>query len=81
MSYLILDLFYTLSFVVLVTMTHNNRCSEMLAVVRRGPFAIPTAEEKIEYLLGRIRKSDTRKDFEQHSFEHVLSLVCFYIDE
>ena len=72
---LMLHVFCMCLFSALVTITHNNRCSEMLAMVRRGPFAIPTAEEKIEYLLGRVKKSDTRKDLEKHSFEHVSSLV------
>ena len=31
----------------MVTITHNNRAPEMLAAVRRGPFAVPTKHEKI----------------------------------
>ena len=34
----------------MVTITHNNRCAEMLATVRRGPFARSTQEERIEFL-------------------------------
>ena len=32
-------------FQIMVTVTHNNRCGEMLAVLRRGPFASPTDQE------------------------------------
>ena len=56
----------------MVTITHNNRCPEMLAAVRRGPFAKPTQEEKIEFLLTRVRKSDCRVAFGDH-LEHTLS--------
>ena len=37
----------------MVTVTHNDSCPEMLAAIRRGPFATPTEEEAIEYLLKR----------------------------
>ena len=47
--------------------------AEFLACVRRGPFARPTTNEKIEYLLTRVPRTDTRKNFELHSLEHVLS--------
>ena len=57
----------------MVTITHNNRCPEMLAAVRRGPFAKPTQEEKIEFLLTRVRKSDCRVAFADHALEHTLS--------
>lgn len=53
--------------------THNNKCAEMLAVVRRGPFARPTAEERIEYLLTRVHKSSCGVAFAQHALEHTLS--------
>lgn len=52
---------------------HNNRSAEVLAVVRRGPFAKPTATEQLEYLFTRVPKKDSRKDFEKHALEHVLS--------
>ena len=52
---------------------HNNRSAEILAVVRRGPFAQPTDTEQLEYLFTRVPKQDSRKDFEKHSLEHVLS--------
>ena len=52
---------------------HNNRSAEMLAVVRRGPFAKPTETEQLEYLFTRVPRTDSRKDFEKHSLEHVLS--------
>lgn len=45
----------------------------MLAVVRRGPFAQPTDIEQLEYLFTRVSKKDSRRDFEKHSLEHVLS--------
>ena len=40
---------------------------------RRGPFSPPTAQEKIEYLLTRLPKTETRKYFEKHALEHVMS--------
>ena len=57
----------------MVTITHNNRSPEMLAVVRRGPFARPTPEEKIEHLLTRVRKSGSSVAFADHALEHTLS--------
>ena len=57
----------------MVTVTHNDSCPEMLAAIRRGPFATPTEEEKIEYLLKRKPRDRSRPEFEQHSLEHVLS--------
>ena len=56
-----------------VTVTHNDSCAEMLATIRRGPFATPTEEELIEYLLKRKPRDRSRPDFENHSLEHVLS--------
>ena len=53
--------------------THNNKCPEMLAVVRRGPFARPTSEERIEYLLTRVHKSSCGVAFAQHALEHTIS--------
>ena len=35
----------------MVTVTHNDSCPEMLAAIRRGPFATPSEDELIEYLL------------------------------
>ena len=57
----------------MVTITHNSRCSEMLATVRRGPFARSTQEERIEFLLTRLRKQDCKVVFADHALEHVLS--------
>ncbi len=57
----------------MVTITHNDHVPEMLAAMRRGPFAKPTEEEKIEYLLTRIRTDKKKGDFEKYGFEHVLS--------
>ena len=45
----------------------------MLAVVRRGPFSVPTQEERIEFLLTRVRKSNCSVEFAQHALEHTLS--------
>ena len=52
---------------------HNNRSAEILAVVRRGPFARATETEQLEYLFTRVPRTDSRKHFEKHSLEHVLS--------
>ena len=55
-----------------VTITHNNRCAEMLAHIRRGPFARPTAEERIEHLLTRVHKKSS-VSFGAFALEHTLS--------
>ncbi len=55
------------------TQGHNNMSAEFLACVRRGPFARPTPDEKLEYLLTRVPRTESRKNFELHSLEHVLS--------
>ena len=52
---------------------HNNRSAEILAMVRRGPFAKPTQIEQIEYLFTRVSKTDSRKDFGKCALEYVLS--------
>ena len=57
----------------MVTITHNDLVPEMLANIRRGPFAVPTETEQIEYLLTRVRSDRHRADFENHGMEHVLS--------
>ena len=57
----------------MVTVTANDSSPEMLATIRRGPFATPTEEEFIEYLLTRKPRKSSRVDFENHSLEHVLS--------
>ena len=62
-----------MSSMVTVTVTHNNRVPELLAVIRRGPFAPPTQSEKIEYLLTRTHKSQSRTSFADYGLEHVLS--------
>jgi len=56
-----------------VTISHNDNCAEMLAATRRGAFATPTEEERIEYLLTRVRKTERRPAFEKSALEHVLS--------
>ena len=57
----------------MVTFTHNNQCAEMLAAVRRGPFALPTNLERIEHLLRRKPANASRKDFEKFGCEHVIN--------
>jgi hypothetical protein len=44
----------------------------MLAAIRRGPFAAPTDDEMIEYLITRKRRDQERPRFEHFSLEHVL---------
>ena len=58
---------------VMVTISHNDSCPEMLAAIRRGLFAKPTDEEMVEFLLQRKKISSKRPKFEEHSLEHVLS--------
>ena len=57
----------------MITITHNDLVPEMLANIRRGPFASPTPEEHVEYLLTRVRSDRQRADFENYGMEHVLS--------
>jgi hypothetical protein len=57
----------------MVTITANDSAPEMLASIRRGPFAEPTAEECLEYLLDTKKRDQERPRFEHHSVEHVLS--------
>ena len=57
----------------MVTITHNDYVPELLANIRRGPFAVPTEDEKLEYLVTRKPAQKTRCDFENFSMEHVLS--------
>ena len=57
----------------MVTVTANDNNPEMLAAIRRGPFATPTEEEYIEYLIKRKPRDKERPMFETHSLEHVLS--------
>ena len=42
----------------------------MLASIRRGPGALPTDEEKIDYLMHRRPHAHERPAFEHYSFEH-----------
>jgi len=58
---------------VMVTISHNDSCPEMLAAIRRGLFAKPTDEELVEFLLQRKPRDRKRPAFEEHSLEHVLS--------
>ena len=57
----------------MVTVTANDSSPEMLAAIRRGPFAEPTNEEFIEYLLTKKSRDQQRPCFENYSLEHVLS--------
>ena len=45
----------------------------MLAAVRRGPFAQPTAFERIEYLFTRVKKGQTAMRFDRYGLEHCMS--------
>ena len=58
---------------VMVTISHNDKTPEMLAAIRRGPCAVPTQAEKVEYLLTRIKSDNKRLSFEKHGLEHVLT--------
>ena len=58
----------------MVTITHNDHVPELLAVIRRKPFAEPTEAEMVEYLFTRVRTDRRKPDFENYAFEHVLSL-------
>ena len=57
----------------MVTITHNDNCPEMLAVIRRGPFAEPTEDEMLETYMGIRPAHRKRPETEHHAFEHVLS--------
>ena len=57
----------------MLTQSHNDRCPEMAATVRRGPLAKPNDEEMIEYLLTRRRREQDAVKVGHHSLEHVLS--------
>jgi hypothetical protein len=57
----------------MVTITHNDHVPEMLASIRRGPFAEPTESERVEYLFTRVKKDRVRTVFENFALEHVLS--------
>ena len=57
----------------MVTITHNDLVPEQLANMRRGPFALPTESEKVEYLMTRVRTDRQRSQFENFGLEHVLS--------
>ena len=57
----------------MVTITHNDHVPELLAVIRRKPFAEPTEAEMVEYLFTRVRTDRRKPDFENYAFEHVLS--------
>ena len=57
----------------MMTITHNDSCPEMLAAIRRGPFATPTEDELLECYLGIKPQDGKRPDFENHALEHVRS--------
>jgi len=60
-------------FQTMTTISHNDSCPEMLAVVRRGPGARPRDHEMIEYLMGHKPKTQERPVVEEYALEHVLS--------
>lgn len=55
----------------MVTCTANDGSSELISCVRRGPFAVPDENERVEYLLSR--KRTVRAPIEKHAVLHVLS--------
>ena len=57
----------------MITITHNDYCPEMLAAVRRGPFATPTEDEMLETYLGVKSSTQKRPTTEHYALEHVLS--------
>ena len=57
----------------MVTITHNDSCPEMLAAIRRGPFAEPTEDEMLESYMGIRPAHRKRPETEHHALEHVLS--------
>ena len=57
----------------MVTITHNDSCPEMLATIRRGPFAVPTEDEMLESYLGIKPPGRRRPEAEHYALEHVLS--------
>ena len=57
----------------MVTITHNDYVPELLASVRRGPFANPTESEMVEYLLTRVKADRHRPKFEDFALEHAMS--------
>ena len=57
----------------MVTITQHDRMPEMLAAVRRGPFAPPSAIEKIEYLFSRVKKGRNILRTDRFGLEHCLS--------
>ena len=65
------DQLCSFAFVSAAKVTANSNSAELIATVKRGPFATPTAEERLHYPLSRIRTS--RVPVEQYSVLHVLS--------
>ena len=59
-------------FSTMTTITHSDQSPEMLAAIRRGPLAMPTEDEMIEYLLPA-KKKIARESFEDYAYEHVVS--------
>jgi hypothetical protein len=54
-----------------VTVTANDSSPELAATCKRGPFAVPDANEMLDYLLSRKRTG--RASAEHHSIFHVIS--------
>ena len=57
----------------MTTMTQNDPAPELIAHARRGPCAVPTAEEKFAYLLIRLAPSDKRPNIQEDATAAVLS--------
>ena len=56
----------------MLTITQNDSSPELVAAVRRGPFAEPDMHERVEYLLSR--KRTIRAAAENHGVYHV---ICY----
>ena len=56
----------------MVTVTQNDLAPELIAHARRGPCAVPTAEEKFAYLLTRRGPSDKRSKIQEDARAAVL---------
>ena len=54
----------------MVTITHNDRVPELLATIRRGPFAEPTETEQVEYLFTRVKSKREGLAFENRGVNH-----------
>ena len=63
----------------MVTVTHNDPAPELIAHARRGPCAVPTAEEKFAYLLTRRGPSDKRPNIQEEAAAAFLLLSVAHV--